>query len=81
MTETTDDSVSLKWEPPKNEKVTAALGYLIEKLGETDASFISSGKFYLQLYSMNTGFVTELIIFYRPHIFFEIVQLFSILDM
>ena len=28
---TTDDSISLAWDPPKNESTTAALGYMIEK--------------------------------------------------
>ena len=39
VTKTTDDSVSLAWDPPKNEKVTAALGYMIEKMAEDSSMF------------------------------------------
>lgn len=39
ITRTTDDSVSLAWDPPKNPTVTASGGYIVEKISEADTFF------------------------------------------
>ena len=40
IVKTTDDSVSLAWDPPANEALAASGGYMIEKLGEGDSFFM-----------------------------------------